>query len=252
VSSQVLVTTRAIVSPRPIIGFRNLLREGDITGGDLNAFSGFATDFWETDAGENIMEVELSETTPADYFAIARYTAGLSFVLQFRENGEWENAFSPITPDGLTMVLFDQRSSTRWRVIVTGEGAIADISFGPRLTFERGVFVGHGPETLNPSRELRTNRTERGNPVGRSVLHTGFQSEINVDNLSAAWVRSQWTPFTTHAETLPFYWFWNPLHYPGEGIWAWSMDDETATNERVGGVNQRGFMSVQMPIRGLR
>lgn len=263
--TQVIVSQTAIVGPRPVVGWRNLLLDGAVTFSSEedenpheNAFDDIGTDYWRPeDSGQQWLEVEFSGERSADYIAVSRHTmhgAGVSFRLQYWDGG-WVNAHSVVTPgnDDVVLVLFDTVSSTRFRFLLNGSGRarIGDVRFGERLTFERGIFLGHVPEKLNRSNRLVGRRTEAGVPLPRSIIRQGVESEISVDNLSASFVFEHWEPFARHAETSNFVWAWNPAQYPEQVLWAWPTADGIAEPSRVGGPQSRGLWQVSMPIKGV-
>jgi hypothetical protein len=220
----------------PIIGYENLLTEGTVVGSDTNpenAYDWLAYDSWETSATGGNLALTLGSAQSADYFAFHGHdldeVAGAGQIkLQYDPGGGLTDIPETIiTPsDGrTTLVTFGARSSTSWKVIVSGNTAAANIAliaFGTRLDLEQKFWTGFEPVVMARKDVIQPVTSEGGNQLGRSLIRTGISGTIPLSHLSPSWVRDNLDDFLIHQQTKGFFLQWKPDLYPDEVAWCWT------------------------------
>lgn len=246
------------IENRPRIGYHNLFREGTLTASSeqtgweaARAVDWLTYDAWQPDANsDNTLQVQLPESEAADYVAFAKSIFD-TCVVEYWNGASWETAVDfEATTEHPMMVLFDSVSADRWRIRVSRTGAppiIGVVSLGRVLKFERGIYIGHGPEPLNPSNTYLNNTSEAGEYIGARVIRRGVNARIDVENLSRDWVYANWPDFQAHATTpLPFFWAWNLEEYPNHCSLVWPTGDPSASNTK-----HTKLMGCSIPVTGL-
>jgi len=84
-----------------------------------------------------------------------------------------------------------------------------------------------------------------GSVLGRSIKRLERQGKIQLENLTATWVRDSWEPFATHACRYPFFFQWNSRDYSSEVAFAFAEQIEPPKH------TANGYLAVEMPIRML-
>lgn len=252
--SGTLATTAGsgINANNPVIGYRNLLRDGVLTasseaedGHADNAITGTTYDYWTPTSLPATLEVELSSAQEADYAGIAAHSlAGIIVQIQYHDGSDWVTVAESIPADSRTFMLFwEPALSNRWRVRLSGSGSpsIGVAHIGKALRLQRRIYVGHTPATMSEQTEIRPNRTEGGQWVGRSVVREGGSVDISLQNLTPRWVREYFEPFRQYAKTGAWFWAWRPGDYPAEVAYCWTTDDIHPSNQRSNGMMQVSF-----------
>jgi hypothetical protein len=244
-----------------ILAFDNLLEKGTVVASSENAaypvanlFDWLPCDFFRPAAGGTInIELTLPVAASADYFAFYNHdlpsVAG-TILLQYWTGSAWANCFSAVTPsdNAPRVVSFTSRTSTRWRIVITGTGVfnIACVSFGVQLPLEYGMYLGWTPPKFGRATRLINSVSDGGVFLGRSIISQGVRSSVNVNYASDAWMRTNWLKFVTHAEKKPFFFVPNIVAQPTECVFAFVDGDIPAPAH-----NAYGFMGVSVPISGM-
>ena len=84
-------------------------------------------------------------------------------------------------------------------------------------------------------------RSEAGDFLGRIVLGEATQTQINLQNLTPAWLRTHLRPFIDAARETPFFFAWRPADYPREVGFAWLTDDPKPVNQLANGMMSASF-----------
>lgn len=212
----------------PIIGYNNRLEEGTVAGDGTdkqNAYDWFTHDAWITGAGSGYLEVTLASPAPVDYLAVARhtiFTQGGAVKLQHDPGGGYVDLPNSIyTPpdDSPFMVIFDAVTSTKFKLVVSGLAAAAElavVSFGARLQLERGAQAGFTSPMWGRRDTIRPATSEGGEMIGRSLIRTGSSGQLALAHLTESWLRAYFDPFVQHAREKPWFFLWNGQDYPTE------------------------------------
>lgn len=239
---------------KPVIGYRNFGRSPlSYIGPDADlAFNGLTYDGWKA------LAVGLFEfgfisagNVTCDYVGIAAHN--LTGSVQVRANGSTIASY-PVIGTSPFLIRFPATTANRWTVQVQNFNTPARVNvcnIGLALELERGFWVGHSPMTHNRNNRFLNNLSESGQFVGRKLISEGANGSIQVDNISSAWIRDQWAPFSRDAEKYGFFLQHNPFQYPREVAYCWTTGDATVTQDGVGGPNNAGLNSVSMNVRGI-
>lgn len=134
------------------------------------------------------------------------------------------------------------------RVTVTGSSSAVKVGIiraGVALQMQRPVYGGALPIGLNRIVETRHAMSETGQWLGRTIQRQARRTQINWQNLEAAWYRANFEPFSLSLPQTPFGLIQNPLRMPESVAWCWT--DQTPAPENMG---VRDLMQVQLDIRG--
>ena len=109
--------------------------------------------------------------------------------------------------DVITMGLFATVSARYFRFTFYGSGQeIIKVNLGEVLEMPRPIYGGHTPITLNRKTQFKTNTSEGGQFLGRTITRQGFNGQFNWQHIPAAWVRSYFDDFILSAQyTAIFY-----------------------------------------------
>ena len=104
------------------------------------------------------------------------------------------------------------------RFVVTVGGGdtifIRQLVVGVAMVAEQGQYQSAQDPTLVNGVKVSNTISVNGSIIGRSIKRLDRKGNLQLDNLSAAWVRSDWEPFANHAARYPFIYQWNDRDYP--------------------------------------
>ena len=198
-------------------------------------------------------DLSMYDALPGDVFCIAGHNIGegngrLTFLHDSNEDTTYTSigTASP-TSNMPLMFLHEGITSPEWRVTVDRcpLPEIAVIRVGKALQMERPFYGGHAPLHMARQTVLRSNMSESGEFLGRTKQRTFGATAIAWDNLTAAWVRTNWRPFQRATETEPFFIAWRPSSFSEVG---YCQLDSVPIPENKG---VRDLMSVEMAVRSL-
>jgi len=232
-----------------------------LSGGTVTA-SSTATDFF-ADGPTNSLTYEKWKGTAAatweydhggasecDYCVIGAHTMGTdgaTFTVQYWDGATWQNVSPATSPaDNMPiMVIFAPETRQRWRLNITaGTPEIGVIKFGKALQMQRALYGGHAPLDLSRQTILRSTYSESGEFLGRTKQRTYFETSFQWDNLTAAWVRTNWRPLQVAIACDPFFIAWRPGDFSEVGL---VQTEQTPIPSNQG---QRDLMSVSLSVRG--
>lgn len=196
---------------------------------------------WEYDHGTS---------AECDYCCIAAHTMGTngnSLQVQYWNGSAWTGFITTtaITTDAPIMVIFEPQTAQRWRIRISSGTApeIGVVKFGAALQMQRPLFGGHAP--INTARQtvLRSNRSETGEYLGRTIQRTMAGTVYEWSHLTTTWVRNNWRDLQTAIEAEPFWIAWRPGD--NDDV-AYAQVDQAPIPQNMG---VRDYMVVSMPIR---
>lgn len=218
--------------------------EGDSVINDLTY------NIWKPVSLPATLTFELEEARPVDFIGIAKnnlFDENCSLKLEYFDGTSFVEVVEFI-PRGSSMQFFDEILAKTWRITVSGTGDpyIGVIYLGLALQMQRGIYQGFRPPTLNENTEVRPNISEGGQWLGRSIVRQGLENNIDVDNLTAEWVRGEFQRFVKNSQKYPFFFAWRNDTFPDEVIYCWTTDDIRQDN-----TGPRDLMSVSIPVQGI-
>ena len=135
------------------------------------------------------------------------------------------------------------------RITVTGGASTAAqigiIRAGVALQMERPVYGGVQPIGLNRIVETRHAMSESGQWLGRTIQRQARRTTMEWQNLTAAWYRSTFEPFSMALPQTPFALIQNPQRMRESVAWCWT--DQTPTPSNMG---VRDLMQVSLDVTG--
>ena len=154
---------------------------------------------------------------------------GSSIKPQYSTDGGsiWSDADTMASPADNDTLFFswDDVTAADWRVLVTNPAtiaAIAGVQIGETLDFTKGMQARFTPPSLVPMVKTKTARSESGVFIGGRKISEGIEGSINLNNISPAWIRSDWIPFIDHVQTpKTFVFAWDDVTHTGEVVHAW-------------------------------
>ena len=191
-----------------------------------------------------------------NYYGIAAHnlgSAGAVITFQTSDDGvAWVDATDGVllSNDFAMIEEFEDKFAAFFRLKIEGATIIPSVGvfyIGKMLRVQRRIYVGHSPFTLQRQSKVSSGFSENGQFLGRVVRSTTYETDVRVQNLTPAWVRSKLDPFLAVAADTPFFWSWRPCSYPTEVGFAWTTRDPEVSNQRP-----NGMMDFRMQIQGIR
>jgi hypothetical protein len=191
-----------------------------------------------------------------NYYGIAAHnlgSAGATITFEVSPDGV---VWTPVTDgvllsDDFAMIEeFPDQFAAFYRLKIENATIIPSVGvfyIGKMLRVQRRIYVGHAPFTLQRKSKVSSGFSENGQFLGRVVRSTTFETDVQVKNLTAPWVRQKLDPFLAVAADRPFFWSWRPCAYPTEVGFAWTTQDPDVSNSRP-----NGMMDFKMQIQGIR
>lgn len=149
-------------------------------------------------------------------------------------------------PTGIVLDTGPSVSARYWRFRfddVTTASKIGVLSLGKRLDLPVGMRVGFTPPHHGAKYHSVPQMSESGLFIGRSIRRTGYETTINLTNVTPAWVRQSLQPFIEHAKTKPFFFLWDDEVHTWETAYCWLAGDPQIS------YSGRTWMEVSLPIR---
>jgi hypothetical protein len=217
-------------------------------------------DYWQATSGTSWSIQQVAGSSPSSIGGVSQQITAVGIAghnlgtvgatVSISINGNVVATRQP-TSDAPLLVLFDVVVSDRVTVDVTiSSGApmprIATIAFGEALVFERSVYGGHSPFTLNENQTVLSNRSEGGQFLGASVVRRGFGGALSINHLRAAWVREFMPAFIQGTESMPFFLAWRPETYPDEVAYCYHTAAVSLSN-----MGMRDYMAVSLSVEGV-
>jgi hypothetical protein len=214
-------------------------------------------DFSYFQANSGILDFTMTANTDIDtvsvYVATFTGTGAETIELQYESSPSVYTSLQTINPAGgkLTFDEFSGVTVSSGRnirfVITVGTGAllIRQLVVGEVMEAEQGQWASATNPEFFQGVQVTNTIGMNGSVLGRSIKRLERSGKIMLDNLTAAWVRSTWKPFSQHMARYPFVYSWNPRDYPGEVAFTYATKIN-APNHETG-----GRLSVNVPVRFL-
>lgn len=251
---------------QPVIGWQNLVTIGNVTAGTedpeypaTNLANPITAAPWRglDETAQDIIVTLAGETI--DYVAIALHnfgSAAIPLTLSVNDGGGYDVIIPTFTPDAddrILLMRFTPQVATAVKIalgVAPGTGdeipEAAVLYVGRLLILPRRIYVPHIPLNLGRVTDVANGRSESGNFLGRIVTGEGRQTSVQLQNLSASFVRSDLDPFLEAAQQQPFFFAWRPDTYPEEVGFAWLTNDPQPANQR-----SNGMMSAELALGGI-
>jgi hypothetical protein len=248
----------------PLIGYRSLVTAFNLS--STSAAAGFPVSNLATPstnlrwvgvvsapAQTEVVTVNLQAADDVDYLGIARhnlYSAQIPVSVDYLQPGStpqvWTQLVAPtlLPDDGPVLFRLPPAPYEALRLrLQPGLAAptIAVLYAGAALVLQRRIYVGHTPMPMGRQSKVVNGRSEAGDFLGRIVLAEATQTQISLQNLTPAWLRTHLKPFIDAARETPFFFAWRPADYPREVGFAWLTDDPKPVNQLGNGMMSASF-----------
>lgn len=207
---------------RPSFGWHNLMLLGELSASSEDgehvaalAVDGITATAWRTVTGaSHWLEVTLPSALAADYMAIAAHTLGGTVVApQYHDGAGWVDAVDPtaLLSGAPAVWVFDQISSDRWRLEVTGAPDVVELGalhIGQALRPDTGLRAEQfQPPSLNEDITYDAPISVGGQLLPRTVRRRGVEVRLNLPRLGYDFARDEWLTFIDAASARAFF-FW--------------------------------------------
>ena len=217
-----------------------------VANGPLNSLT---YERWKPTAVPATWEYQHTGAAPVDYCGIAAHSlSGCTIQIEYWTGSAW----AAVTPSTVVVdnspifCLFSPITAQRWRVNITAGPVpeIGVIKFGRALQMERPLYGGHAPLDLSRQVVFRANESETGETLGRTKIRQALISTYAWKNLTAAWVRTNWSVFQRAVEEEAFFIAWRPSSF-GEVGYCQAVGVPIPQNSGT-----RDLMDVELQVKG--
>lgn len=249
----------------PVIGWRNLVTIENITASSEQAAypasnlanpSTTSLQGWRSNSTAlQYVTVDLQATEEVDYVGVARHNFGsaqISVTVQGTTDGStWFDLveeFMPANDESLLLRFVEQGLlQVRLRLLPAATAPRAAVLYaGALLVMERGLQP-HTPIGMGRQRSKATGEAESGDYLGTIVTTSRLATAVQINLLSAEWVREELDAFCNYASYgQPFFFAWQPATYPDEVGYVWAPGDVQPT-----AANLVGHMNLSLNLAGI-
>ncbi len=134
----------------------------------------------------------------------------------------------------------------RISIAAVGDAYFRQIFAGPRLQFPIGQYDGVTPPTLTHGIVSENVIALNGSVIGKNYRRIERSAAIDLEYLTASWVRSYWDAFALHMARRACFYNWSPALYPDDIAFAATDDINPPVNK-----GPPGRMSVSMKLKCL-
>lgn len=205
---------------------------------------------WQPDALPATWEYDHGSAVECDYCVIAAHTLGTNqntLEVQYFDGADWIDVITAqaITTDEPIFVIFEPETRQRWRIRISDGTApdVAFVKFGAAMQMPQAIYGGHAPIVFGRMTTMRSNYSETGEFLGRTVQRTMLSASYAWTLLRSTWVRANWPAFQKATESEPFVIAWRPATFGDVGF---CQLDQTPVPANMG---VRDYMSVEMNVR---
>lgn len=114
------------------------------------------------------------------------------------------------------------------------------------LKLQRRIYVGYRVLDYNRRSNVVTGFSDEATFLGRLVLGELKESSLSLQNITAAFFRSDVDPWLKNSVERPFFFAWRPTSYPLEVGFCWITGDSQMSNQRP-----NGMVQVSVGLRGI-
>ncbi len=205
--------------------------------------------FWQPAVTPATWEVDFGSPFTVDAVAIGAHgLAGQTVAVETWTGSSWVSQVvaTAIDDAGAVMLLFAPVVTQKVRLTVAGVPApVGVIYVGQALVMAQKAFAGLGQINLKRRTEFKTNQSEGGQWVGRSIARVALGASYSWEHLTDAWYLANMEPFSLIAREAPFFLAARPQGYAAEVVYGWVAKD--IQPERMG---VRDLCSVALEITG--
>lgn len=175
---------------------------------------------------------------------------GCAFQPEKWDGAAYVSLGAPLTISGASVALwlFDSVSTARIRMSISGGTSmptVATMKAGVATVLPVGMSPGFRPAYLNPEDTYSNIFSEGGQILGSHLEKSQISERIDVANIEASWVRTNWPTLRTLIRTEGIVFAWCPDDFPDEVVYG--MVSETPTIEYASSLYMNLSLSIQGP-----
>lgn len=154
------------------------------------------------------------------------------------DNGALVLRFVPQAVVGISLLLRTGNAPPRASVLFVGKLLVLPATIQTEFT----------PLTYGRVIDGATNVTENGDYLGRLIHSEMLESSCSLLYLDPVWYREAMDPFIKASSLVPFFFAWDPLHWPREVGFAWIKE---GSNPQPRIYENVGLMSITLEMGGI-
>jgi len=210
-------------------------------------------EFWRATSLPAWWKVDAGTSTSVNYVGIASHTLSDSTatvsVQYSADNSSWTTVDS-LTPadNSPIMFLFAPVSARYWRIYITAATvpSVGVVYIGTTLDMQRACYSGLSPIDMSRNTVIRTNVSEGGQWLGRTIIRQGSSMSVGFRHLDYDWYKDNFDPFAVDALSYPFFFAWRPDGYPETIGYVWTSGDITPSTMGI-----RDLLQVSFDMTGI-
>ncbi len=203
---------------------------------------------WKPTAMPATLTFDLGSAQDVDYVGIASHSLGtqgsLITVESSTDNSTWSTVDSKyVQTDAPLMFLFEKTQAQYWRITVSDSPipTIGVVYIGEALAMYRPFYSGHTPGQLNRQTDIRPNRSEEAEFLGRSIIRQGKAESYEWRHIPINWYIDNVEPMVKQLRKTPAFIAWNPLRFPTHVVYGWTTGDIAPTTMGIRDLVQFGL-----------
>ncbi len=242
-SSEVLRTNAGVIGFENIVSFDTISCTSETLQNPVTNMANAATAYtWEA-ANTSTQTITIqSDGREIDYIGIARHNLDQpNLLVSIKYNGVTVSPAQPISSNQAILFLLNSASPTTIEIVIQSAAVaprIAVLYVGKALKLQRNIYVGHTPITYGRDRKTINGLSENGQYLGEIVVSQSNAANVNLQNLTEEWYRTELDPFFAAVPRVPCFWAWRPDTYATEVGYAWVEGEPSMSNQRSNGMVQ--------------
>lgn len=250
-----------------VLGINNIYESGTVTESSEasgypseNAYDNLLSDYWQpgvvSPGTVHTLDVDYGSAISIDLFGFYSsdlYSlSGAACKLYYSDNGSTYTLVDTISPTtaGPKMKLVTASSHRYWRLQFETTGAsqpkIQHAYIGQQTEIQRQLGSGFEPPALGSENVPITSEATNGNFIGRSTKREPIRGKLQFNNITAAWMRTNWPTILAAIEAKPFLLLPSPDNYTDEAAFCWT-DGKIRTPQ----YNANTYMNFVIPIKSI-
>jgi hypothetical protein len=242
------------------IGMNNIGRTGTVSASSeavgfpaIAANNPLTYEFWKPTSTPAWWKIDAGTSTSVNYVGIASHTlgtdSGIVSVQYSTDNSNWTTVDTHTPTDNSPiMFLFAPVSARYWRIYFTSStpATVGVVYIGTTLDMQRACYSGLSPIDMSRRSVVRTNVSEGGQWLGRTVIRQGSEMAVGFRHLDYDWYKDNFDPFAKDALSYPFFFAWRPQGYPETVGYVWVSGDIAPSTMGI-----RDLVEVSFDMQGL-
>lgn len=258
ISNSLVLNQKTLSTNSGIMGFNNVVSFSTIsctsetlTNPCTNMANPATAYTWEA-ANTSTQTITIqSDGREIDYIGIARHNLNQSgLTVSIKYNGITVSPANAISDNQAILFALNKATPSTIEIIIAGASVaprIAVLYVGKSLILQRDIYVGHTPIPFGRDRKAINGVSENGQYLGEIVVRETNTTNVSLQNITAAWYRTELDPYFKLKPRIPCFWAWRPETYSTEVGYVWLEGEPRMSNQRSNGMVQvdwkfRGFV----------